>query len=208
MSRVSCLILASLAFLIAGGSGAETVKHQEPEFELAVPSGFESYPEGKTNPDVLYAFVAERRDALGRPMVILVTRMGERIRDHAFTGTDVALGRAFADLPPNAQIEALRGTWKDFEINIVRIRMYDAGASTTTFVAQVPLKSEAIMIAVAADRGLEEQSRTVLDEALANLEGEGRWASEADWWSRPRNMLIFAGVFGAIAGFKYLLRRN
>jgi hypothetical protein len=105
-------------------------------------------------------------------------------------------------------VTALRGTWKDFEINIVRIRMYDDGAPATTFVAQVPLKSEAIMIAVAANRGLEETSRKVLDHVLAKLEGEGQWASRVEWYLRPRNMLICAGVFGVVVGFKYLFKRD
>lgn len=86
--------------------------------------------------------------------------------------------------------------------------MYDDSGPTTTFVAQVPLKSEAIMIAVAGHRGVEERSRKVLDQVLAKLEGEGQWASKAEWYLRPRNMLICAGVFGVVVAFRYLSRRD
>ena len=141
-------------------------------------------------------------------MVILVDRMGKRIRDHAFTDTDITLGRAFADLPPNATMTALRGTWKDFEINIIRIRMDDGDGPSTVFVAQVPLESEAIMIAVAGTRGVEEQCRKVLDSVLAKLEGEGRWASRFEWYLRPRNMLFFGGMFAVMIAFKALFRRD
>jgi hypothetical protein len=74
--------------------------------------------------------------------------------------------------------------WKDFDIDVVRAPQEAEGVRLVGFIAQVPLKPEAIQIAVVGDASREDEIKETLRAVLGGLDGQSNWLTKKEGMDR------------------------
>jgi hypothetical protein len=168
-------VLGAVLLAVSPARSGETVSHQELGFRLTAPDGFVQAPE-RVQGKVVYAF---QRAPTGDPkatVVIAVTRLGGTIGRERLDPKEVAAR--------NPRVTLVTEKWKEFEIDVSRVPEEAGGVQLVTFNAQVPLKPEAIQVAVIGEADREAETRGVLRSVLANLDGPSNWLTAAERQSR------------------------
>jgi hypothetical protein len=159
----SCSALALAATPLTAG---ETVSDQQLGFRLTVPDGFVSAPD-RVQGKVIYAF---QHPPAGNQKVgtfIAVSRLG------GVLGREKLDPREASARGPGFALSSEK--WKDFDIEVFRVPEQIGDLKLLTFNAQVPLKPEAIQIAVIGEAGQEEELRGALRSVLRTLDGQTNW---------------------------------
>jgi len=201
------LFIALALCLGTGPAAAETIRNGEIGFTLGLPEGAREFPEGRQGPDMIWSYVIGPRVDEGHVLGFTVERMRgtigrekwtmqefnqqrERMKDHPIVKL----------IPPDAKVEIINEAWQSFEIQVLRMEFTFQGVAMVSYVAQVPLRREAIQISVASGQDNAEEGHRLLRTLLANLEGESNWTSgggvlpsgrltETERWSR-----LFTGI--------------
>jgi hypothetical protein len=161
-------VLLCVACTLAAGPlvADETVSDQQLGFRLTVPDGFVPDPE-KIQGKVVCAF--HRPPAADQKVgtFILVSRLSG------------VLGREKIDpktvTASNPQVTIVTEKWKEFDIEVFRVPEQAGELQLLTFNAQVPLKPEAVQVAVIGDGTKESDLRSVLRSVLGSLDGPTNW---------------------------------
>jgi hypothetical protein len=180
--RAFVVALAAVAPALAAGAlrAGETVSDDKLGLRLTVPDGFARDP-ARVKGKVIHTF---HRPASGKEKFgtfIVVSRLG------GLLGREKLDPKEFAAQSPRATLEGEK--WKEFDIEVFRVPEEQDGVSVLTFNAQVPLKPEAVQVAVIGDADREDELRGVLRSTLDGLEGETNWLS-----TRKRVALLTEGV--------------
>jgi hypothetical protein len=167
MQRLKCILLCVLLTLTAVPLVAgETVSDQQRGFRVTVPDGFVPDAE-KVQGAVIHAF--QRPPAADQKFgtLILISRL------------DGVLDRKKIDpkmlAEKGPQVTIVTEKWKEFDIECFRVPEQAGGLQLVTFNAQVPLKPEAIQIAVGGEAAKENELRDVLRSVLGSLDGQTNW---------------------------------
>jgi hypothetical protein len=75
----------------------------------------------------------------------------------------------------NPNITILSEKWKDFDVEVFRVPERAGNLQLLTFNAQVPLKPEAVQIAVIGEAASENELRSLLRSVLSSLDGSTNW---------------------------------
>jgi hypothetical protein len=192
MKAMSLFVLATLAAapVLAG----EAVSHQQLGLRLSVPDGFGRAPD-RVQGKVVFAF---QRPPAGDETVgtfIVVSRLG------GVLGREKIDPGELAARSPKTTIESEK--WKGFDIEVFRLPQEAGEVKLITFNAQVPLKPEAVQIAVTGAASREEELRGVLRAVLEKLEGQTNWLTPAERITRfiegIAQLVVTVGVFVVIA---------
>ena len=114
-----------------------------------------------------------RSDPKGTMQCIDIVRLGGRI-DRVAPGPDYhdSLRRR---LPPEAQLEPTRVSWKTHELAVFRMRHPMGRLDWCTWGVQVPLAREAVQVMVSGQPQSGEECQQVLAQLLTGLEGISNW---------------------------------
>jgi hypothetical protein len=169
MRSPTAFLLLALLLLAAPAMSAETVSHPQLGFSMSAPEGFVPTPE-RVQGKVIYAFDRPPVDQQKASVAILVSRLGGTIPHKRLDPKAVAA--------KNPLVTVTTEQWKGFDIDVFRVPEEVEGIRLVTFNAQVPLKREAIQVAVVGEADREEEVRSNLRSVLASLEGESNWVQD------------------------------
>jgi hypothetical protein len=169
-------------------------------FTLRLPAGFEEYPPGFEQPDVIHSFALMRDD---EPVILLISQLRGAI------GRDIAVPNSI----DGANTTGFDIRWKgEFDLPVVCTREEVDDASFTAMTVLVPLSPRAVGIRVAGSTSREDDMRRILTGAVESLDGPTNWLTKQE----RRDGLVravlglVALVFAVIGAFGYYFwsRRN
>src|SRR6266849_2636966 len=169
-----------LLSLVVGTAAQSQVRNAELGYTLTPPQGFTSFPEARSQKDVVDGWTEATPTALDGALVILIARMHGILPREAMRQEDV---------PANTQVVSFK--WKGFDVSGLRTQASQAGKPVFVLVAQVPLRPEAVQLSVAGPTDQETRGQAIMEAALASLEGETNWLTSTER----------AGRLGNIAGW-------
>jgi hypothetical protein len=180
--RALTLLAVLASCLGADVTSAETIRNSELGFTLEVPAGARHFPEGMQGPDMIHSYILKHPSVEGRLLTFTIERMHGTIGRSRMTEEDLRRERArhsdhplIKAIPPNAQFDLIDETWQGFGIQVIRMRAEVQGVRFVAYIAQIPLRREAIQICVGCGQGNADEGRRLLRALLANLEGESNW---------------------------------
>lgn len=162
----SVLLSIALAPTAAPLSAGEFVSDPQFGFRLSVPDGFVQDAE-KVRGMVVCAFLQPPAAGEKVGTFIVASRLGGVLGRKKIDPKEIAAR--------NPQITIATEKWKEFDIEVFRVPEKTGDCQLLTFNAQVPLKPEAIQIAVIGDAAREEELRSVLRSVLWSLDGQTNW---------------------------------
>lgn len=163
------LLSSVVALLIGAGAGTSSVRNEELGFSIAVPDSFVDYPAGRAQKDFVYYWIEQHPSSDSGRLILGVTRLGGVI------GREPASPR---DLPAGMQPMTYR--WKGFDIEGGKSVTEQSGVRLVSFVAQIPLRNEAIQIVVAAPERDAERAQALMTSTLLSLDGETNWLNDEE----------------------------
>jgi hypothetical protein len=164
-------VILGVAVTLAVGPrvAGETVSHSELGLRLTIPEGFAQDP-ARARGGVIYHFerppVGDRKVAT----FVVVSRLGGTLGREKIDPKSVAA--------KNPSVAIVTERWKGFDIEVFRVPEQLGEIQMLTFNAQVPLKPEAVQVAVIGDARDEAELREILRGLLGTLEGETNWFTE------------------------------
>ena len=168
---------APLLALVAGVLGAanaraELLQDARLGFTMTVPAGFADYPPGREQTGTLYSFVK------GTPgsndfAIVSIKPMGGTIGREPLPASE---------LPHVEGVEftVRREKWKTFEVDVLVGTARQNDAALLVQVAQVPLKREAIELAVTGPEARRRELNALLQTLLASLDGRSNWLTDGE----------------------------
>lgn len=195
------LVILLFAVLPAAGLHAEEFKHNSPDFEVTLPAGFTR--ELPDDPSVIGLFT---QPGITHSTEIRFVRYGREITREA---VDPEKMMVFPGLGENI-VERYNTSWGSQTVNcaVVQWQIYEGDNSMTVHahIAWVPLKGEAIIVAVVGNSLESAQLRHTLREVLEELDGPSSLGM-----SMPPLVLLFVAIPMLLAlgvGGFFLLRRR
>ena len=173
MVRLRYVLIAVIVGCFAGAAPAAVIEDSELGFTLTLPRGFTEFPEGKEGPDIVYAWI-RGNPAAGEHVVIMIERLGGVIGREDLS-KEVAKHKKEMERKGLKDVAVFKERWKDAGVTVFRMTIAGDDFEAVSLVAQVPLKREAIQVGVSSEVGREAESRAVLKEVLAGLDGESNW---------------------------------
>jgi len=163
-------------------------------FSFTVPDGYSEYPEGR-GPDTAYVFARGKPDEPSFTQLKIQQMHGTIGRESL--DRDKA-ERTWRDGLRVTGIELTRFdlrklTWKDFEVDLF-VSYVASSDKRLILVTQVPLKPEAIQIALAGPSSDEARLTADLQAVLASLDGPTNWKTDQE------RILALAWAGGLIVG--------
>lgn len=184
--RVPRLVAVGLLLAVApAGHAGEAVAHPQLGLRLSVPDGFVQAPE-RVQGKVVYAFQRPPEGKQKVGMFIVVSRLGGAL------GREKLDPKAIASKSPQVTLTAER--WKDFDIEVFRVPEQAGELQLLTFNAQVPLKPEAVQVAVIGEAGREAELRSTLRSVLGGLDGQTNWLNTEQRVSKLAEGLTRLGI--------------
>jgi hypothetical protein len=155
--RVSWLLLVIGGSLVVAGE----LKDDKFGFRLTIPDGFKPEP-SLVHGDTIYSYVRPDGSA-GLRQVIQIARMRGTIGSERLEAKDVS------KFP---QVTVTQEKWKTTDVDVMRVPQQAQGIDMIILTAQIPLKHEAIQIAVGGEKSTEQSLWQLLRALLASLEEE------------------------------------
>jgi len=155
-----------LALAAAHLNAGEVVSHPQLGLRLSVPDGFVQDPD-RVQGQVVYAFQRPPAGEQKLGTFIVVSRLG------GVLGREKLDPREVASKSPNVSLTNEK--WKGFDLEVFRVPEQAGELRLLTFNAQVPLKPEAVQVAVIGEAGGEAELRNILQSVLSNLDGQTNW---------------------------------
>jgi hypothetical protein len=165
IGRRLALGLTFLAVAASGSLAAEELVDNDLGFSLVIPDRFTASPEALgVDEDIVHAFTSG--DPQNGYIMLFIEKLG---------GT---IGRELVkreDLPEEFSGRVATTRWKEFDVSVVYILETADDVSFVTLNAQIPLRRQAIQVKLFGPAEREAEMTELLDELLANLEGETNW---------------------------------
>lgn len=180
-----------MLFLLAFLLQSQTV-NEELGYSFTVPAGFVVFAEGRgNNPDVVECWAEETVRPPFDPIVLCVHRMRKTLPRDAMKANE---------LPAGTLLRTYK--WGDLEIQGLRTYELEGGRRDFALVAQVPLRKEAIQLAIAGGVLFEQRGDSLMRATLASLQGEAGWLTTKEQSGRLRRsagawIAIIVLAFGA-----------
>ncbi len=171
-----------------------TIRDAEHGFSFTVPDGFTDDPQGR-GPDTTYVFVRGKADEPSFTQLKIlqmhgVLGRGSHDREKAERLSREALRAKGLEL---TDFDLRKLTWKSFDIEVFVVHV--AGTDKKLIlVADVPLKPEAIQIALAGPSSDEARLTAELQAVLASLDGPTNWKTDDE------RILALAKLIGMAVG--------
>jgi len=160
------LAVVALGLLSGATARADVIRDEALGFTMTVPDGFVDYPPGRQQQDTTYAYLK------GDPGTTDFTIIGIK----PMGGTIGREPMPASELPQTDGIkfDLRREKWKSFDIEVlVGVAQQEPGIAV--LVAQVPLKRQAIQVAVTAPLARQAELLPLLRSLLASLDGPSNW---------------------------------
>lgn len=165
------LIVMSCLFLLpfVSQSMADTVKNRNLGFSLKLSDKFIERPDVvESKPDIVHAFQFGEATEAEFPVLLIIEKLG---------GT---LGRERLEekqMPPGFTGKIFITTWQEFEVEGFETPGILDGSNFMTYTVQIPLKGEAIQVAILGPEDRKDELKLLLRQVLDNLNGESNWLS-------------------------------
>lgn len=167
-------------------------------YRFTLPEGFAPFPAGRTQADILDCWTEPLPAAMSGALVMCVQRM------HAVLPRDAMTQE---DLHGAAQLISYK--WKGFDVQGLRTDTTQDGLQVSVFVAQIPLRKEAVQIVVAGPRDQSSRMEAIMTSTLATLEGETNWLTSAERSSRlGQGVGAMMALILLVAAVRILRRRR
>src|SRR5437764_2940897 len=139
-------------------------------YRFAVPSGFTSFPEARSQKDMVDCWSEATPVSTHGAMILCVQRMHGVLPREAMRQQD---------LPATTQLVSFK--WKEFDLQGLRSLVSPQGGEQAfVLVTQVPLRREAVQLFLSGPADQEARGQTLLTETLASLEGESNWLTSSE----------------------------
>jgi len=145
-------------------------------------NGAREYPEGKQGQDIIYSYLLKEAAEDGRLLVFTIERLRGTVGREELTKEKLARARKkqathpMAKLiPPDAEFDILDERWKGFDIQATRMRISTEELALVIYIAQIPLRREAIQVGVCCGEENQDEGKELLKYLLVNLDGESNW---------------------------------
>lgn len=165
------LAVVALGLLYGTTARAEVIRDEALGFTMTVPEGFVDYPPGREQQGTPYAYVK------GEPATTDFTIIGIK----PMGGTIGREPMPASELPQadGIKFDLRREKWKSFDIEVlVGVAQQEPGIAV--LVAQVPLKRQAIQVAVTAPLARQAELLPLLRSLLASLDGPSNWLTDKE----------------------------
>jgi hypothetical protein len=165
------LAVVALGLLHGATARADVIRDEALGFTLTVPEGFVDYPPGREQQGTPYAFV---KGEPGRTdsTIIGIKPMGGTIGREPLPASELPQGDGI-------NFDVRREKWKSFDIEVlVGVAQQEPGIAVV--VAQVPLKPQAIQVAVTAPLARQAELLPLLRSLLASLDGPSNWLTDKE----------------------------
>jgi hypothetical protein len=179
----------------AGVTFAEELANEKFGFVVTIPNEFQQSPVSTNETETLYSFV---RPAMAGKESINITIQRMRgvigreplppVSDETFKGK----------LPEGSKVAIYRDKWRGYPVEGLEVTIPSAATGVVSRGVQIPLRREAIEIAVAGPTTADTEITGVLKDVLASLKGASNWDPKP-----PRKPL--AGEKGTVSVMCYLL---
>jgi hypothetical protein len=187
-------VVVALGLLSAATARAEVIRDEALGFTMTVPDGFADYPPGREQQGTPYAYVK------GEPGTTDFTIIGIK----PMGGT---IGRE--PMPPSElpqadgiKFDLRREKWKSFDIEVlVGVAQQEPGVAV--LVAQVPLKRQAIQVAVTAPLARQAELLPLLRSLLASLDGPSSWLTDKERSLKAGKVIGGLAVMLGLAGWAF-----
>ena len=167
-------------------------------YRFTLPDGFAPFPAGRTQADILDCWTEPVAAAASGALVMCVQRMHAVLPREAMTQED---------LHGAAQLVSYK--WKGFDIQGLRTDTTQDGLQVSVFVAQVPLRKEAVQLVIAGPRDQASRMAAIMTSTLASLEGETNWLTSAERSSRlGQGVGVIAAILILALVVRILRRRS
>ena len=201
-------LLVVVGFLLTGRPArAQEVTSGTPKFRMTIPDGFKPRPDLNRGDQIL---THHRAGITGAQLgaIIAVDRMHGTIGRESPSSNDPKL------VAKGITVETAK--WKTFDVWVARQAIQVDGRPAVVWLAQVPLKPEAIQLKVLTDASDEAEGRAMLITVLATIEGEtnlltGEERSQRLVEGASRLGLVLGVIIGAVVGvfiLRALLRKS
>jgi hypothetical protein len=184
--------VVALGLLSAATARAEVIRDEALGFTLTVPEGFVDYPPGREQQGTPYAYVK------GQPGTTDFTIIGVK----PMGGTIGREPLPASELPQadGIKFDLRREKWKSFDIEVlVGVAQQEPGIAV--LVAQVPLKRQAIQLAVTSPLARQAELLPLLRSLLASLDGPSNWLTDRERSLRAGKAIGGLAVMLGLAGW-------
>jgi hypothetical protein len=167
IGRRLAFCLALLAVMAPCSLAAEKLVDEELGFSLVVPDRFTPTSEVVgLQEDIVHAFTSG--DPKNGYIMLFIEELGGTI------GRDLVKRE---DMPEDFRGRVSAARWNGYDVSVVYILETAEDVSFVTLNAQIPLRRQAIQVKLFGPAEREAEMSALLDEILANLEGETSWNS-------------------------------
>jgi hypothetical protein len=186
--------VVALGLLYGATARAEVIRDEALGFTLTVPEGFADYPPGRQLSGTLYAY------ATGEPGTDDFTMIGIK----PMGGTIGREPLPASELPQaeGIKFDLRREKWKSFDIDVM-VGVTTQGLGAAVVIAQVPLKRQAIQVAVTAPDARQADLLPLLRSLLASLDGPSNWLTDAERSRRAGTVIGGLAVVLGLAGWAF-----
>ena len=170
--QLAAAAIVAASALPAQPARAEEIRDANFGFTLTLPDGFGDYPPGRAQPKTIYSYVN------GLPgsdnfAIVSIQPLGGTIGREPLD----PLGLPHVD---GVQFSVRPEKWKSFDIDVMVGVARQQDASILVQIAQVPLKREAIQLAVSGPEAHQAELTALLRTLLGSLDGESNWLSNSE----------------------------
>jgi len=170
--QVIGIAIAAAGLLGATAARAEVIRDAKLGFTLTLPPGFVDFPAGRTQPGTVYSYIKGDPGSDDYAIVAIIP-MGGTIGREPLTSA----GLPHAD---GVQFSLGRDKWKSFDVDVMVGVARQENVSILVRIAQVPLKREAIQVAVTGPEARRAELTALLQTLLASLDGESNWLTNSE----------------------------
>lgn len=182
MTARAFLAAALLVCLCTAPADAKVIRHRKLAFTLRIPDEAIEFPEGKQGPDMVYSYLLGVPAEDDHMLFFTIERMRGTIGRSTMTKEEIARERAKRSdhpmvkiIPPDAAFDLFDATWNGFDIQVWRMRATMDDVAVVVYIAQIPLRHEAIQIAVGCGDENATEGRRLMKALLAGLDGKSNW---------------------------------
>ncbi len=169
---IACLLFISF-MLICTTAFAIEIDDKNFGFTLTLPDGFSDFPQGHSMPNAIYSYA--RYSSEGRPGIIIgIERMNGVIGQESILD-EQGLAKIKSMLPEGAEVKNYPAQWQGFKVEGIETVMSMQGVSMMERAVQIPLRREAIQIAVIGPGDASGEVSLVMEQILSSLKGETDW---------------------------------
>lgn len=171
--RVVVILLASMAFVGAAVSAAETIDDPSLGFTLTLPDGFVKTPDGVgVPPGATHACVLPGPADPSRRINLYIIPMEDQL-PHKLLNP--------AKLPAGYEGKLTVERWNGFEINGFEFRKDVRGLKCVTHIAQVPLRNRGVQVQLFGPADENVEIKELLATTLDGLDGDTNWAPSPEF---------------------------